>query len=175
MVKNKVILFLVCFLCCSFPVCVGQTCIETTLDRQLGTRESGGNNRGWRVAQYLKSVGLPEGNPWCAAYVHWALDKCGVPNSITGWSPTAHNKNNIVFFKREFKKNPSTGDVFTIYSMSKKRIAHTGFLRERLNDKFYLTNEGNAAPDGYHSPYDGFGVFEKIRSFNATYSITRWE
>lgn len=145
------------------------------MDRQLGVREFGGNNRGWKVEQYLESTGLKSGNPWCAAYVKWVLNKCFIPNTVTAWSPTVHNKNNIVFYNRKFIKVPQAGDVFTIYSIRKKRIAHAGFFREQINDKFYLSNEGNAAPDGYHDPYDGFGVFEKVRSFNATYSITRWE
>lgn len=175
MVKNKALLLLVCFLFVGVHNNLSNDCIATRLDRQLGVRESGGDNRGWKVAQYLKSVGLPEGNPWCAAYVHWVLTQCGIPNTVTAWSPTAHNRNNIVYFKRQFKKNPETGDVFTIYSLKNKRISHTGFFRERINDKFFLTNEGNAAPDGWGgNPYNGFGVFEKIRSFNATYSITRW-
>lgn len=144
------------------------------MDRQLGVRESGGNNRGWKVNQYQESTGNKDGDPWCASYVHWVLKQCGVYTTISGWSPTAHNKNNIVYFNKKFNKQPVTGDVFTIYSVKNGRISHTGFFRERINDKFYLTNEGNAARDGATNPFDGDGVYEKIRSFNATYSITRW-
>lgn len=144
------------------------------MDRQLGVKEAGGNNRGWKIAQYLESVNLSEGNSWCAAYVHWVLEQCGVKTNITAYSPSAFNKKNIVYFQGRFKKQPKTGDVFVIYSIKKKRIAHTGFFRERVNDKFYLTNEGNAAADGALNPYDGDGVYEKIRSFNATYAISRW-
>ena len=160
----------------SIPIHPQPTCVETTLDRQLGVRESGGNNKGWKVNQYLESVGLSEGFAWCSAYVHWVLAKCGIPNTVTAWSPTAHNRKNIVYFKREFKQYPRTGDVFTIYSLRNKRISHTGFLRERVNDRFFLSNEGNSVPDGHSgNPYEGYGVFEKIRSFNNTYSITRWQ
>ena len=150
-------------------------CLATKMDRQLGVREAGGNNQGWKIEQYLASVGLNGGNAWCASYVHWVLAECGVKTTITGYSPSAHNRSNIVYFHGKFRKQPKTGDVFTVYSIRKKRIAHTGFFRERINEKFYLTNEGNAAPDGWKgNPYEGFGVFEKIRSFNTTYSITRW-
>lgn len=144
------------------------------MDRQLGVRESGGNNQGWKIEQYLQSVGLPPGNPWCAAYVRWVLEQCGYRTAITGWAPSAHNPKKVVYLQRKFKRVPVAGDVFTIYSTKKKRIAHAGFFRERINEKFYLTNEGNAAQDGAVNPYDGDGVYEKIRSFNATYSITRW-
>ena len=36
-----------------------------------GAREIGGNNRGPWVRKYLALCGLPEGNPWCAAFVSW--------------------------------------------------------------------------------------------------------
>lgn len=175
MAKSSYI-FLNLFILFLFSPCyLESSCLTQSLDRQLGVRESGGNNRGWKVSQYLESVNTAEGNSWCAAYVHWNLNRCNIPNTVTAWSPSAHNPNNIVWFKGKFKKLPKEGDVFTIYSLSKKRIAHTGFFRERLNEKFYITNEGNASKDGALNPYDGDGVYEKIRSFNATHSITRWE
>tara|TARA_R110000868_G_scaffold1729_5_gene13928 strand:+ start:21983 stop:22432 length:450 start_codon:yes stop_codon:yes gene_type:complete len=146
-----------------------------SLDRQLGVRESGGNNRGWKVNQYQESTGSKDGESWCSSYVHWNLTRCGIPNTVTAWSPTSFNKKNIVWYQGKFKKTPREGDVFSLYSLSKKRIAHTGFVRERLNEKFYLTNEGNAAQDGALNPYDGDGVYEKIRSFNSTHAISRWE
>lgn len=153
---------------------MGNDCLTTRMDRQLGVRESGGNNRGFKISMYLESVDLPEGNSWCAAYVHWVLQECGIETPITGWSPSAFNQKNVVYSQGKFKKTPRTGDVFVLYSIKKRRIAHTGFIRERINEKFYLTNEGNAAQDGALNPYDGDGVYEKIRSFNATYAVSRW-
>lgn len=178
MVKSYSIFIFIFFLLLFSPIYVESnsvnTCLTTSLDRQLGVRESGGNNHGWKVSQYLESVNMPEGSSWCSAYVHWNLEKCGIPNTITAWSPTAFNKNNIVWFQGKFKKTPKAGDVFVMYSIKKKRIAHTGFVREQINEKFYLTNEGNAAKDAAINPYDGDGVYEKIRSFNSTYGISRW-
>lgn len=50
---------------------------------QLGVTEHGGNNRGPQVEQYLAAVGLPAGNPWCAAWVvacfQEAAGKLGLP------------------------------------------------------------------------------------------------
>lgn len=152
------------------------TCLVTTMDRQLGVRESGCNNCGWKINQYQESTDSKNGESWCASYVHWNLEQCGIKNTITGWSPTAFNKNNIVYFQGKFKKTIKPGDVFVLYSIKKKRIAHTGFVRERINEKFYLTNEGNSIPDGWKgNPFEGNGVYEKIRSFNQTYGISRWE
>ena len=151
------------------------SCVTQSLDRQLGVRESGGNNRGWKINQYQESTGSKDGESWCSSYVHWNLEKCGIKNTITAWSPTSFNRKNIVWYQGKFQKTPKEGDVFSLYSIKKKRIAHTGFVRERINEKFYLTNEGNAAQDGALNPYDGDGVYEKIRSFNSTYAISRWE
>lgn len=152
------------------------SCVTQSLDRQLGVRESGGNNRGWKINQYQESTGSKDGESWCSSYVHWNLEKCGIKNTITAWSPTSFNKKNIIWFQGKFQKNPREGDVFSLYSIKKKRIAHTGFVRERINEKFYLTNEGNSIPDGWKgNPFEGNGVYEKIRSFNSTYCISRWE
>lgn len=141
---------------------------------QRNVREEGPNNHGKQVEIYLKSVNMTAGNSWCAAYVHWVLAQCGYKTTITAWSPTSFNQKNIVWYKGQFKKKPKPGDVFSLYSIKKNRIAHTGFVKKILTDKTYLTNEGNAAADGAVNPFDGDGVYEKIRSFNATYAISRW-
>src|SRR5688572_30465099 len=122
--KNKLISLLVCLLFVGIHTNLGSSCLEPKMDRQLGVRESGGNNQGWKIEQYLQSVGLPPGNPWCTAYVHWVLEQCGYRTRITGWAPSAHNSKNVVYLHRKFKNVPIPGDVFTIYSLKKKRIAH---------------------------------------------------
>jgi hypothetical protein len=41
---------------------------------QVGVEERPrGSNRGPEVEQYLASVHLPPGNPWCAAFVSWCV------------------------------------------------------------------------------------------------------
>lgn len=175
MVKSKYISFCLLFLLCISVSSLGNDCLTSKLDRQLGVRESGGNNQGWKVEQYLQSVGLGPGYAWCAAYVHWNLEQCGIRTPITAWAGSAYNQKNVVYSQRKFQKSVRSGDVFVLYSIRTKRIAHTGFVRERVNDRFYMTNEGNAARDGAVNPYDGDGVYEKIRSFNATYAISRWD
>jgi len=46
-------------------------------EAQKGVKEEG-NNAGARVEQYLASVWLPKGNPWCAAFVSWSLKQAGL-------------------------------------------------------------------------------------------------
>lgn len=138
---------------------------------QLGVREATGHNDGKDVEKYLKSVGLPKGNAWCAAFVKWTLDRAGVKTSITGWSPTAHNKNNIVLFNGSLKKDVQRGDVFTLYFPSLKRIGHTGFVRKKFGMNSYETVEGNTNMAGSR---EGDGVYVKYRPKSSIYSITRW-
>jgi hypothetical protein len=48
-------------------------------EQAKGETESGGQNMGPMPRRYLKSVGLPEGHPWCCAAVVTAYDvACGV-------------------------------------------------------------------------------------------------
>ena len=46
---------------------------------QLGIMEvPPGSNRGPTVSAYLRSVGLPPSNPWCAAFVYWCFEQSSV-------------------------------------------------------------------------------------------------
>ncbi|HEY0843712.1 CHAP domain-containing protein [Methylotenera sp.] len=134
-------------------------------------REATGNNDGAEVERYLMTVGLGKGYAWCAAFVHWALSACGVPNNITAWSPTAHNAKNVVYHRGMLHKDIKAADVFTIYSNGKKRISHTGFVHKYTGNGYYVSVEGNTNSGGSH---DGDGVYRRIRSLSNTYSITRW-
>lgn len=154
-----------------------QTCIEARYLKEVGVKELTGNNDGKRVEEYLKSTGLGKGYSWCASFVKWVFNSCGVSTSITAWSPTAHNSNNIVYFKNKWSKNPKPGDVFTLYSQNKKRIFHTGFFH-RLNNKIVTTVEGNTSSggviEGSKLDVDGQGVYMRKRSIHTIHSITRW-
>lgn len=173
MVKNCLIVILLLFLLLNEGN--AQTCIQARYLKEVGVREATGNNDGERVETYLKSVGQIKGASWCAAFVHWVLEQCGVPTTITAWSPSALNKNNLVWFNSKFYKEPKGGDVFVLWSVSKKRIAHTGFFHRRISDTMYETVEGNAAdPSSGKDSFNGIGVFKRKRSFNATYGISRW-
>lgn len=151
-----------------------QTCVEARYLKEVGVREATGNNDGKDVEKYLKSVGQTKGASWCAAFVHWVLEQCGIVTSITAWSPSALNKNNLVWFDNKWYKTPKAGDVFVLYSQTKKRIAHTGFFHRKLSETTFETVEGNAAPEGAKDSFNGVGIFKKKRSFHATYAISRW-
>jgi hypothetical protein len=138
---------------------------------QLGVREKTGRNDGKDVEKYLKSVGLGKGFAWCAAFVHWCLNEAGVKNSITAWSPTAHNKKNIVYFNNKFKKPAQQADVITLYYSSKSRIGHTGFFDHMQSENMTVNYEGNTNRGNSN---EGDGVYLTFRPVKTLYSITSW-
>lgn len=155
----------------SVPVQVQAPTISDVYLSQLGVREATGKNDGPEVEKYLRSVGLGKGNAWCSAFVHWCMKEAGLPNKINAWSPTAHNPKNIIYMAGKLREEPKAGDVGTLYYSKLKRIGHAYFYHERLNSTVYKSVEGNTNEAGSR---EGDGVYMKYRSFNATYSITRW-
>lgn len=156
----------------SYSQCSQQQRLVYAYTSQIGVREATGKNDGKDVEKYLKTVGLGRGYAWCAAFVKWCLIQADISNSVNGMALSAHNKNNLVFYKKKFYKSPRAGDVFTLYYATLKRIGHTGFYNMQINSSIYETVEGNTNEAGSR---EGDGVYRKKRSFNATYSISRWE
>jgi hypothetical protein len=76
-----------------------------------------------------------------------------------------------VYAKGKIITEPKRGDAFTLYYPSLARIGHTGFYDGRLNASIYSTVEGNTNGAGSR---EGDGVYQKYRSFKATYSINRF-
>lgn len=123
---------------------------------QLGVHESGGNNHGPKVKQYLSAVGLGEGYPWCAALVAWVLREAGVTSwPMTGdtWALEAHGKAHRCLFA-----DPQRGDVFLLLGADRRPV-HTGFVTG-VNSGRIGTIEGNT---GGLSDTDGDGVYAKSR------------
>lgn len=153
-------------------------CLVNVIDKQVGVKEATGHNDGIQVEQYLKSTGNVRGQSWCAAFVHWCFLQCGITIPTNGMAASCQNKKNLVMFNRRMLKEPKPGDVLTLYSFTEKRIHHTGFYREYYNSKVYVSVEGNTSGNGVvpgsSSDVDGQGVYKKLRSYNATYSISRW-
>lgn len=132
MVKNYYLiigLLLINVLACAAQPGNTRASVQRTYTGQVGIRELTGNNDGKQVEIYLKYVGLPKGNPWCAAFVCWVLGQNDVANPKSGYCPTLFITKNQVW-KRDAKHSsiPLTGDVFGIYFPEKNRIAHVGFV-----------------------------------------------
>jgi hypothetical protein len=152
------------------------TSISDVYLSQLGVCEATGHNDGREVEKYLRSVGLGKGYAWCAAFVHWCFDSAGIRTSINGAAASAHNPKDLVWYQRTQLKIPEPGDVFTLWFNAMGRIGHTGFFHKKVNRTVYQSVEGNTGAGGAIDvgTREGDGVYKKYRSFNATYSISRW-
>ena len=159
-------------------------CVRATAASFVGVREKGGNNQGFNdrdLQKMMADVGWKPGYAWCAFFVRAILDECGVQNSITGWSPSAYNKNDVVFTDGRFYQSFKEGDVlvatFTYQNFRKSRfkgIGHTGIV-DRIGEYSIRTIEGNTNEQGMRDSRSRDGVYVKIRPLSKNTHITRWK
>ena len=159
-------------------------CVRATAASFVGVREKGGNNQGFNdrdLQKMMADVGWKPGYAWCAFFVRAILDECGVQNSITGWSPSAYNRNDVVFTDGRFYQSFKDGDVlvatFTYSSFKKSRfkgIGHTGIV-DRIGEYSIRTIEGNTNEQGMRDSRSRDGVYVKIRPLSKNTHITRWK
>ena len=142
----------------------------------VGIGEEGGNNRGQMVEVFLAGVGLGEGEPWCAAFVHHvgssalydrAAEKSSWPLPATAscWVLGDDAKRRGVC-----REVPAFGDVFLVYRPDLGRFAHTGFIIEVIGSAqgsagtewTCATIEGNTNSDGSR---EGDRVLRTVRTF----------
>ncbi len=118
-------------------------CLQVTYTSQVGVKEATGHNDGVQVEAYLASVHLKKGNPWCAAFLAWCMDGCGVIHPVSGYCPDWFRGELV--YKRSVSgsiENLQQGDVFGIWFENLGRIAHVGF-GDRLSGEYVVTYEGN--------------------------------
>lgn len=130
---------------------------------QLHIKEATGKNDGPQIARYLQAAGLPEGYPWCAAFVSWVYQEAGFSAPRTAWSPA-------LFPKTRLRQMPESADVLGIYSPKLKRIAHCGLVEEQQG-KWVLSIEGNTNTDGGR---EGNGVYRKRRHVSTIARFANW-
>jgi len=143
----------------------------------IGVGEEFGENQGKYVNQYLASVGLEPGNPYCAAWLYFRYQKAA--NSLelalpelprSGYTPTWKNwarKNSLWISVARARKDQSLvrpGDAVCFYSASKKRIFHIGIVKS-VHAWGVVTVEGNTGPEAGVNA-DGDGVYEKRRDWS---------
>jgi hypothetical protein len=144
-----------------------------TYRSQVGVREATGKNDGPQVAMYLKSAGLGEGYPWCAAFVNWVHLECGY-KTVQGpaWSPSWFPASRVIYVRdAQNKYLPVAGDVFGIWFNNLGRIAHVGFVDDWNGGNFFVTVEGNTNEGGSR---EGDGVYRKKRLKRQAYKISRF-
>lgn len=153
-------------------------CIVGTALAEVGVKEATGNNDGSRVEEYLASVKLGKGYPWCAAFVHWSHRQCGIVLEParefaaaarfdaqpvwrpSGWSPETDPYTPI----------SEDGDVGTIWSQSLGRISHCFIITDEEKD-YLTTDEGNTNAEGSR---EGNVVAKRKRLKKSIHSVCRW-
>ena len=153
----------------------------------VGVGEQGGDNRGQMVEHFLRSVSLPPGQPWCAAFVHhvgvsahydhasqrssWPLPATGSCDALA----RAARANGVL------RDEPGFGDVFLLYSKLRGRFIHTGIVvgvedEDQVHERdvhVCVTVEGNTNSDGSSN---GNTTLRKVRTFKEAdgHKFVRW-
>lgn len=130
---------------------------------ELWVREATGNNDGSRVETYLACVGLKKGEPYCAAFVSFIFKQAGYAAPRTGWSPALFPNDKLV-------KAAASGNVFSIYFPTLKRIGHCGFI-ENVRGHWLGTIEANTNIAGSR---EGDGVYRRLRHQRTVHSFADW-
>jgi hypothetical protein len=188
MAKNKVILTCLLWIFILFPSHTSLAddgyCVRVTAESFVGVKEKGGNNQGFNnpaLRKLMVENGWKPGYAWCSFFVRAMLNECGIPNTITGWSPTAYNKKDVIFTDGKFYKSFNDGDVLVMtlsytnmYNTKRyKGIAHTGIV-DKIGEYSVRTIEGNTNEQGMRDSRTRDGVYYKIRPLTKKLHITRW-
>lgn len=128
---------------------VTQLCLDALqiAKTQLGVTEQPGN-KGPKIKEYLASVGLSEGNSWCAAFVYWCFNQAArslnTPNPLTKVASVMQHWRLTKGIKVAM---PRVGDIFIIDHG--KGLGHTGIVKTvDVTAKTYTTVEGNSNTTG---------------------------
>jgi hypothetical protein len=188
MAKSKAVFICLLWFFISLPIHTAFAddgyCVRVTAASYVGIKEKGGNNQSftkWSFRQLLAENGWKPGYAWCSFFVKAMLNECGIPNTITGWSPTAYNKKDVIFTDGKFYKSFNDGDVLVMtlsyadkYGSSRyKGIGHTGIV-DRIGQNSVRTIEGNTNEQGMRDSRTTDGVYYKIRPLTKKLHITRW-
>ena len=118
---------------------------------QRGVREVG-TNSGPQVDQYLAAAKVSPGNPWCASFVTWSLEKAGRKMDGGGWAGVAtwvrnaeQGTNGLKFVTAEEAR---PGDIVAYDWGGQNDFGadgHIGFLDSAVKDGKFTALEGNNA------------------------------
>jgi hypothetical protein len=142
---------------------------------EVGTRESGGPNRGPRVDEYLRNVGLDPTRgsyAWCAAFVYFCFTRAS--RLLSQSNPCTKTAGCMDLWRRApaparmaiagvlaAPEVVPAGAIFIVDHGQGK--GHTGLV-ERIAAGMLHTIEGNTDPGGSR---EGDGVYRRIRPLSA--------
>ena len=133
----------------------------------VGTKESGDNSGYW-VTKFLKSVGLRPGNPWCAAFVSYCLDSAKITTMKTRSGLARHfiSKNKTIkATKVSFDNMQIPMGTVLIWRRGTTTFGHVGFT-DKWVGKSGTTIEGNTTSGKSGSQWNGGGVWSRKRTIN---------
>lgn len=133
----------------------------------IGTKESGDNSGYW-VTKFLKSVGLRPGNPWCAAFVSYCLDSAKITTMKTRSGLARHfiSKNKTIkASKVSFDNMKIPMGTVLIWRRGTTTFGHVGFT-DQWQGKSGTTIEGNTTSGKSGSQWNGGGVWSRKRTIN---------
>lgn len=120
---------------------------------KAGAGEVGGNNKGPWVRKYMEPAGLPDGYPWCAAFLSWCFlqavggNRRDMPFNYSAGARNIFNqlKGKGWGFTGESGKQPKPGDIVCWWRTSlASGNGHIGIVHH-CKDGFLYTIEGNKA------------------------------
>jgi hypothetical protein len=116
-------------------------CIKSQAKRLIGTRESGGNNRGPRVDSIIRYAGGTPGQAWCSYTMIYIWKRCGVPRAGTNGMAMSWAK---IDKKVLSTRHVVETDLFTVFNKYLGRIGHVGMVYKVYPEEpFFQSFEGN--------------------------------
>ena len=117
---------------------------------QKGVREIGGANVGPQVNEYLAAAKVSPGNPWCASFITWSLEKAGHKMPGGGWAAVATWVQNAEQGKNGLKvvsaEDARPGDIVAYDwggGTDFGSDGHIGFLDSNVQGGKFTALEGN--------------------------------
>lgn len=133
----------------------------------VGTKEVG-NNGGYWVTKFLKSVGLRPGNAWCGAFVSYCLDSANIKTMRVRSGLARHfiTKNKTIkATKVSFNNMKIPMGTVIIWRRGTTTFGHVGFT-DKWQGASGTTIEGNTSSGKSGSQWNGGGVWDRKRKIN---------
>ena len=150
---------------------------------QIGVREEPMNsNSGPDVDVYLKSVNVPPGNAWCAAFTSWCIKTAGGTPKVdyphTAWTPAIWqwaDTEGMGIHPADVgagTRDVPPGALFLLFGKvgEVERVKHVGFV-DRIEAGIVHTVEGNTNKAGSR---EGGGVYRLERPIDTIYRFVRY-
>lgn len=168
-------IYLLLLLCCMVPLACFKSEVEVEVEPLtpehlnialsfLGTTDDG-KNSGPEVDRFLRSVRLPTGNPWCAAFVSFCLEEASVTLPAVRSGLARHFLTREAMIAEHVKRTNTTLEPGTIvgWKRGNTQFGHLGFVKE-WSGRCGKTIEGNTSQPGHAgSEFNGGGVWIKER------------